>query len=70
MGPRLGKREVLLTTLSERRGAVPLEVGVGPAMSVLRIILGDQLSSSISALAGLDPQRDIVLMMAVMDENT
>ncbi len=39
-------------------------------MSVLRIILGDQLSSDISALAGLDPERDTVLMMEVMEENT
>ena len=39
-------------------------------MSVLRIILGDQLSFDISALAGLDPARDIVLMMEVMEEGT
>ena len=38
-------------------------------MSILRIILGDQLSPGISALAGLDPERDIVLMMEVMEEN-
>ena len=39
-------------------------------MSALRIILGDQLSSGVSALAGLDPERDTVLMMEVMEENT
>ena len=39
-------------------------------MSILRIILGDQLSLGISALVGLDPERDIVLMMEVMKENT
>ncbi len=39
-------------------------------MSILRIVLGDQLSFDISALAGLDPERDIVLMMEVMEENT
>jgi deoxyribodipyrimidine photolyase-related protein len=39
-------------------------------MSALRVILGDQLSSSISALGGLDPARDAVLMMEVMEENT
>ena len=39
-------------------------------MSRLRIILGDQLSFGISALVGLDPERDIVLMMEVMEENT
>ena len=70
MGAGLGKREVLLTTLSKRRGGVPLEAAVGPAMSALRIILGDQLSSGVSALAGLDPERDTVLMMEVMEENT
>ena len=70
MGAGLGKREVLLTTLSKRRGGVPLEAAVGAAMSALRIILGDQLSSGVSALAGLDPERDTVLMMEVMEENT
>ncbi len=39
-------------------------------MGVLRIILGDQLSFDITALAGLDPARDIVLMMEVSDEST
>ena len=39
-------------------------------MTVLRIILGDQLSSGISALADLDRDRDVVLMMEVMEENT
>ena len=39
-------------------------------MSVLRVILGDQLSFDVSALAGLDPARDIVLMMEVMEEST
>ncbi len=38
-------------------------------MSVLRIILGDQLSHDIAALAGLDPARDVVLMMEVLEEN-
>ena len=37
-------------------------------MSVLRVILGDQLSSDISALADLDPGRDTVLMMEVAEE--
>ena len=36
----------------------------------LRIILGDQLTHDLSALAGLDPKRDIVLMMEVADETT
>ena len=36
----------------------------------LRIILGDQLTHDLSALDGLDPKRDIVLMMEVADETT
>jgi deoxyribodipyrimidine photolyase-related protein len=39
-------------------------------MSVLRVILGDQLSLDIPALKGLDPASDIVLMMEVMAETT
>ncbi len=39
-------------------------------MGALRIILGDQLSLDVSALAGLDPASDIVLMMEVMEEST
>jgi deoxyribodipyrimidine photolyase-related protein len=39
-------------------------------MTVLRIILGDQLSPDISALADLDAGRDVVLMMEVVEECT
>jgi deoxyribodipyrimidine photolyase-related protein len=39
-------------------------------MSVLRIVLGDQLSMEISALQGLKRTADIVLMMEVMAETT
>ncbi len=39
-------------------------------MGVLRIILGDQLSLDIAALAGLDSERDVVLMMEVSEEST
>ena len=39
-------------------------------MTELRIILGDQLSLDLSALDHLDPDHDVVLMMAVMEENT
>ncbi len=39
-------------------------------MTVLRIILGDQLSVDLSALDDLDSARDIVLMMEVADETT
>ena len=37
-------------------------------MSTLRLILGDQLSPSISALRDHDPGRDVVLMAEVSDE--
>jgi deoxyribodipyrimidine photolyase-related protein len=37
-------------------------------MRRLILILGDQLSSSLSALADLDPQADIVLMAEVAEE--
>ena len=39
-------------------------------MSVLRIILGDQLSLDLAALDDLDPGRDTVLMMEVVKETT
>ena len=37
-------------------------------MSTLRLVLGDQLSTSISSLSGIDRQSDIVLMLEVNDE--
>lgn len=39
-------------------------------MSSLRLILGDQLSSGISSLEGIDLQHDTVLMCEVMEEAT
>ena len=39
-------------------------------MSTLRLLLGDQLSQSITSLAGCDQARDIVLMVEVWDEAT
>lgn len=36
----------------------------------LRVVLGDQLTGSLSALADLEPARDIVLLMEVQDEAT
>jgi deoxyribodipyrimidine photolyase-related protein len=67
MGARLGECEILLKTLPNRRTAK--HAAVGPGMSVLRVILGDQLSFDISALADLDLGRDTVLMMEVTEEN-
>lgn len=34
----------------------------------LRLVLGDQLTASLASLAGLDRERDVVLMAEVMDE--
>ena len=39
-------------------------------MSVLRLILGDQLSHSISSLDDCDTSKDIILMCEVWDEAT
>ncbi len=39
-------------------------------MSVLRLILGDQLSPSISSLSGCNKAEDIILMCEVLDEAT
>lgn len=39
-------------------------------MSTLRLVLGDQLSPSLSSLADLDAGRDVVLMVEVADETT
>ena len=40
------------------------------AVDALRIVLGDQLSVSVPALADLDPARDVVLMAEVQEECT
>jgi len=34
----------------------------------IRLVLGDQLSRSLSGLAGLDKERDVVLMAEVIEE--
>jgi deoxyribodipyrimidine photolyase-related protein len=39
-------------------------------MTVLRVVLGDQLTRSVAALRDLDPSRDVVLMAEVRDEAT
>ncbi len=39
-------------------------------MTTLRLLMGDHLSAGVSALADLDPVRDIVLMLEVRDEAT
>jgi deoxyribodipyrimidine photolyase-related protein len=70
MGPGLGERQVLLPPLPWRRGRAGRRSGGEAALTVLRVVLGDQLSPDISALAGLDPAGDRVLMMEVADETT
>lgn len=39
-------------------------------MHALRLVLADQLSASLSALAGLDPAHDVVMLCEVMEEAT
>ena len=39
-------------------------------MKILRLILGDQLSESISSLQGYNSDADIILMCEVLDEAT
>lgn len=39
-------------------------------MAVLRVVLGDQLTREVAALDGLDPARDVVLMVEVADETS
>ncbi len=70
MGAGLGAGEVLLETVRRRvPGGAASHRGAKP-MKALRIILGDQLSREMSSLRGLDPARDMVLMMEVRGENT
>lgn len=42
----------------------------GPAVTELRVVLGDQLSLDLSALTDIRPDRDVVLAMEVMEECT
>jgi deoxyribodipyrimidine photolyase-related protein len=66
VGARLGEREILLQPLPRLSGAE--RAGHSPEMSVLRVIFGDQLSSDLSALTDLDPERDTVLIVEVAEE--
>jgi deoxyribodipyrimidine photolyase-related protein len=68
MGARLGEREVLLRAVQQ--GAAGPQHRVGALMTVLRLVLGDQLSDDLTALHDLDPARDIVLMMEVAAESS
>ena len=72
MVARLGEREVLLPALpwGAALRTAALRTANGGCMSALRVILGDQLSLDLSALADLDRARDTVLMMEVSEETT
>jgi deoxyribodipyrimidine photolyase-related protein len=70
MGARLVEREILLGALPRSFTPTRVGAGSGPVVTVLRVILGDQLSLELSALEDLDPGRDTVLMMEVMEEKT
>jgi hypothetical protein len=70
MGARLGEREALLRALPLNSTPTRVGAGSGPVVTVLRIILGDQLSLDLPALDDLDAGSDTVLMMEVMEENT
>ena len=67
MGARLGEREVLLRALSRCAAPIRLRAEIGAAMSVLRIIFGDQLSFDLTALAALAPGRDVYLKFEAPD---
>lgn len=45
-------------------------LGADPTGPTLRVVLGDQLTRSLSALDGLDPARDVVLLAEVLEEAT
>lgn len=70
VGARLDKREILFGPLPLR--TTPNHVGTRnfPVMTVLRVVLGDQLSLGLTALDGIDQGRDVILMMEVMEEST
>lgn len=70
MGAGLGAGEILFRALPRSNSSARHGAAVWPIMSVLRIILGDQLSLHLSALNTIDTERDIVLMMEVVEENT
>lgn len=58
------------TSVAPSRIAARIPVVAKPESGTLRVVLGDQLSRSLSALADLDPERDTVLLAEVMAECT
>ena len=68
MAGLLGCGPLLFRSLPLRRAAGA--GNGGRAMRTLRFVLGDQLSRGLSALADLDIERDVVLLVEVHDEAT
>jgi deoxyribodipyrimidine photo-lyase len=65
-----GSRKSGLPRTTGRHAKNNNQQGELPLMSTLRLILGDQLSDSISSLSGCDQSRDIIFMCEVWDEAT
>ena len=58
-------------SISHRRGlSWPKQNGIGGSLAVLRVILGDQLSPTLSCLHDTDKDRDTVLLCEVQQEAT
>ena len=55
---------------ASKPGAHTLRKTAMNEIEVLRVVLGDQISTSLSALRGGDPAHDVVLMAEVADETT
>jgi deoxyribodipyrimidine photolyase-related protein len=68
MGAQLGRGEVLLDTLSRRSTPREEFSSAGAVMTTLRLVLGDQLSTDLSALVDVDPANDVVLLLEVEEE--
>ena len=66
VGTQLARGEILLGPLSWRVGAP--SPGEAIAMTILQLVLGDQLSFDLTALADIDPAADVVLMLEVEQE--
>jgi deoxyribodipyrimidine photolyase-related protein len=63
--PSPRKRDTTESTTSHGRKATHASVG-----GILAVVLGDQLDAESPALQGLDPTRDSVVMMEVLEEST
>ncbi len=68
MAQQLGRGSVLLGQMPPNR---PHRTSCAcPRMKTLRLVLGDQLTRSVSALRGLDRAKDVVLLVEVQAETT